>query len=1127
MMKEDVLYMIRRFFRFQLALPVLLLFTTTLLAQIDTGSIVGLVTDASGAAVAGASVVVTNPATNVKFTTETGAAGQYQVSALIPGRYSVRVSAPGFESALRDGIEITVQARPAVDFTLKAGAAAHTVELTVASPVLQTQSADVGGVYQNQAVVDLPLNGRRYSDLSLLESGIQKNQQVSTGAADRFSSNGNWDTQNYFSLDGVDNNSGSENLQEMSVQVVQPPPDALEEFKIQTRTYSAEFGASAGAVVNVSIKSGTNHWHGDVWEFARNSDMDANTFFNNKDGVPRGHYSQNQAGGTIGGPIIKNRTFFFGDTQFFTSRQAVTTLTVAPTPLMRAGNFTELPFQLSSSPVAGQGGCVANNIVATACIDPVAANILAIWPDANIPGVPSGTPGSWTGLPNYEYVYSEPTDTHSWDFRIDHTINGRNRIFGRFSSMNTNLIGGAFAPWTANPLLGDGDFATQSLISMHGVALAWDRSISPTTLNELRLGFNRDDAKNLPPGLKLGTSAAAQFGLKGIPVTPYTAGLPPIGINGVVVYGPILGIGVSEYHPQFQVSQVQQLADNLGWLKGSHALKFGYEYRRMSDNFLDIQAPQGQMIVNGYYTAGGAFGLPDFELGDVDETILDSDYVAHNYMFGNSLYGQDTWRASRHLTINYGLRYELFSPVLNHQNEQSNFSAANGGGLVTAASNIANSGGLVTAVSNASGWYSRGLVHPDYHNFAPRFGFSYQPSPRLVVRGGYGVFYQHIERTGSEGMLTLNPPELTNDNLSQTLGSSTPVMILKDGFPPLSSAVSLPSLQIRAQDPHERTSYVQQISIGPEIQLSANTSLEITYVGNFARKMSRLRDDNQGIVTGVQNGSPTVVFPWANLNTATQHAFLELATNDGNANYAGLLVSLRRRSVKGLSYGVNYTWSHGISNHVDSLTGTAFPQNAYNYSAEKSNSSFDIRQHFVTFATYQLPVGKGKALLNSGGALSHVVGDWQVNTIVTVNTGTPFDVTAPDMSGTGYGHSDPRPNCISNAHAGTNSNPRIGPLLNFDAFALPSPGSFGNCAPRAFFGPRFANVDLSLFKSVTLPESTRLEFRVEAFNSFNHAQFANPGSAYSPATVGSFGYVTSALTNTNPREIQLALKLYF
>jgi hypothetical protein len=1095
----------------------ILLFPGLVSAQIDTGSVVGVVSDPSGAAIPGATVTLSNEASGVSRSVTTNGDGEYQFAAVIPGTYSVQATAQNFESAVSTHIEIDVQSRPAINFALKVGPSSQVVEVSSVTPVLQTESADVGGVIQSEQINDLPLNGRRYSDLALLEAGIQRNQvNTNNTAPDRFSSNGNLETQNYFSLDGIDNNSGSTNLQESSVQVIQPPPDALQEFRIQTRTYSAEFGTSAGAVINASIKSGTNQFHGDVWEFLRNSSLDANNYFDNQNFIPRGHYVQNQYGATIGGPVIKNKTFFFGDFQIFTSRRATTVQSTVPTPLMKTGNFIELPQTLHNSGVAGQAGCVTGNIVTTSCLDPTAMKLVALFPDPNIPiqvSKEEGIPGGWNGAPNYQFQYSVPKDTQSWDVRIDHNLTGKSHLFGRYSQY---IISNQDPPWTSNFVAGNGNFATAYNIHERSVALAWDHTISSSLLNELRFGFNRDYAHSDPIGVKLGTSLAGNYGLTGIPVGPNTAGIPPIEINGLT------RIGTSPWRPQFQISQVWQLLDNLSWLKGNHSFKFGYEFRRFSDNFLDIRAPQGEIGVSGIYTAGGSVGLPDFLLGNVDSTTFVTPTVVHNYTNGNSIYGQDTWKVRKDLTVTLGLRYELFSPLLNRQNRLSNFSPANGGEFVTVA-------------PNASGWYNRSLIHPDLNNVAPRLGFSFHPWNRIVLRGGFGVFYQEGVRIGSESILALNPPAVISYSLAQSQGSTTPVFQLKDGFPIglfTSTTVNLSQLQIRAQDPNQRTGYVEQASFGPELQITPNTSLDVSYVGNFARKMNRLRDANQGVFTGTfdsSSGNPIDTYLYTNLNTTNSsatgnHAFLELATNDGNADYNGLLVSLRHRYSKGMSYGASYTWSHLISNYVDNLTGGALPQNAFNYSAERGDSMFDVRQRFVGYLTYELPFGKGKKYLGGGGIASYILGGWQANTIFTKQTGTTIQLAAPNRSFSGGQHIS-RPNCIGDGRAGASNDPRNGLWFNSAAFGVPVLGQFGNCGVGRYHGPGYTNTDISVFKIFPVREIMRFEFRAEFFNAFNHANFSNPGSFFTGGTGSGFGFISS--TVGDPRIIQFALKFYF
>jgi hypothetical protein len=1109
--------------------------------QIDRGAISGKVLDSSGGAVAKATITVTNKATGVSETTPVNEAGEYQVLALIPGTYTVKASAEGFQTAVEDNIEVHVQDRLSVGFVLKVGSINQEVVVTSGEPLLQTQTADVGSVINEEQVNDLPLNGRRYADLALLEPGVQKFYAAANPAPDRFSVNGNLELQNNFLLNGIDNNSWSENLQEFSVQVVQPPPDAVQEFKIQTRTYSAEFGNSAGAVINASIKSGTNGFHGDLFEFFRNAVLDGNQWINNANNVKRGRFTQNQYGGTLGGPILKDKLFFFGDFERFSSRQSTTIASVVPTPLMRQGNFTELPYSLVNATIPGQAGCYAGNILqATSttgqtCLDPVAAKTMALLPSPNVASLVGvqGTPGSWTGLPNYVFSTPVPDDVYSTDGRIDYNLNQSNQIYGSYSYRHLSRQDPL---WTSNPDVGNGNFATQYRLHDQLFSLGWTHTLSPTLVNDARFGWNRDFAHSDPIGVTLGTSQAdALIGLTGIPDGPGTAGLPPIEINGLT------RIGTSPWRPQYQIAQAWNVIENLSWLKGNHSFKFGYQYLRRTDNFLDIRAPQGELQIDGVYTAGGAFGLPDFLLGDVDGVHFTTPHVVHYFQPGHSFYAMDTWRLTSKFTLTYGLRYELFAPLMDRSNDTTNFSPANGGELITAA-------------SNASTWYGRSLIHPDYNNFAPRLGFAYQMTNRLVWRGGYGVFYQHDNRIGSESMLQENPPFMLDTQLNQT-GSST-VFQLQNGFPYdaiVNSGVNLTQLQIRAQDPNQRTSYVEQTSFGLEYQVTGDTVASANYVGNWGRKMNRLRDYNMPQVTGFDDGCPILVYPYANLNTITnidtstgvagvcassgQHAFLETATNDGNSDYNALELSLRRRMSKDLTFNLGYTFSHGLADYADNLTNTPFPQNSYNYAAEMSNSDLDIRSRFIGNFLWQLPLGQGKRWLSDQGAATRWLGDWQFNGIVTLQTGSPFSVTAANDGLLGFNH-QVYADCTGNPFAGATTNHNLytttGFIINPDAFAQPGPGEFGNCAPYKFYGPGIQMYDLSLFKQFKFTERWQLQFRAEFFNAFNHPNFANPSANIS--SPGSFGKVSNTIAPIlgtdsggpgDPREIQFALKLYF
>jgi hypothetical protein len=1106
--------------------------------QIDRGAISGRILDASGAVVPSATVTITNKATGVAVTTSVDADGVYQVLALIPGTYSVKATATGFDSVLRDDINLHVQDHLSINFALKVGSVKTEIVVTGGEPALDTQTADLGSVVNEQHINDLPLNGRRYADLALLEPGVAKFYAPANPAPDRFSANGNSELQNNFLLNGIDNNSFSENLQELSMQVVQPPPDALQEFKIQTRTYSAEFGNSAGAVVNATLKSGTNGYHGDLYEFFRNKVLDANTWINNLTDMPRSGFSQNQFGGTFGGPIKKDKLFFFGDLERFTSRNGDTVQSTVPTPLMTQGNFTELPNTLANPQVPGQSGCYVGNIIQPGCFDPVAQKLMGLVAGTATPNIPSavaveGIPGSWTGAPNYVFATSVPDDTYSLDGRIDYTLSSKDQIFGSYSYRHVDKQD---PRWTGNPLIGNGNFATQYRWRQQSVALGWTHTLSNSLVNDLRIGFSRDYAHSDPNGLTVGTSEAeSAIGLSGIPNGPGSAGIPPFFISGLTTEGS------AAWRPQYQISQGWNLVENLNWLKGTHSFKFGYQYLRRSDNFLDIEAPQGLILETGVVTGSFANALPDLLLGDANLVIFTTPHIVHYFTPGHSFYAMDTWKANSKLTLTYGLRYELFAPLIDRNNETSNFSPLNGGELVTAA-------------SNASGWYGRSLIHPALDNFAPRFGFAYQMLPRLVWRGGYGVFYQHVNRIGSEALLQLNPPQFVDTQLST--GGTSAVFQLQDGFPASiidATAPPLYDLHIRAQDPNQRTPYVEQTSFGLEYQLIGDTVVSATYVGNWGRKEERVRDANQPQVTGFDTGCPVLQFPFTNLNTVStvdtfagagnpcattgSHAYLEEATFDGNSNYNSVEFALRRRISNGLSYSLGYTFAHGLANYRDNLTAQQLPQNSYNYSAEMGNSVLDVRSRFVGNFLWELPLGQGKRFMSGDNFAARWLGGWQFNGIVTLQTGTPFNVTA-NNDGLVDGNNPVYANCIGDPYAGATRNPKLytttGFIINPAAFSQPGPGQFGTCAPYQFYGPGIQMWDLSLFKQFKFTERYQLQFRTEFFNAFNHPNFANPNANI--GSPGSFGKVNNTLAPIlgtdsggpgDPREIQFALKLYF
>lgn len=1149
-------------------------------AQTDTGAIVGIVQDNSNARLPGATIEVTDKATGVMRSYATNGDGEYEALQLIPGVYSVTAKHAGFSTAVRENITVNVQDRVQVDFSMSVSGEQQQVVVNETAAELQTQSAEVNGIMPSQELNDLPLNGRDYDTLVLTQPGVFRDNTVSNPAEGLFSANGNLQLQNYFQLDGIDNNSKSENLQEQSTQSVIPPPDALQEFVLQTRTYSTEFGTAAGAVVNVSTKSGTNHFHGDAWDYIQNGALNANTFFNNYNHIARGQYDQNQFGGTFGGPIVRDKTFFFASYENLLSNTDETETATVPTAAMKGGDFSAATngpylgkFNMSAA-VPSQAGCfTSQNVINPGCFDPVGQKLMNLYPS---PSPNIGSVNTFTGAANYAFVGSVPNNTRTLDVRIDHTINKKNQFFGRYAFDYANYTNPP--PWTSNAVAGNGaGFPTNYILHDQSVALGWTDTVKQDLVNTAHFGYLRTYSHSNPVGVQVGQSQAASLlGLQGVPQNPWSFGIPPFEESGLT------SIGGSYYRPQYQVAQTYQILEALYWMKGLHSFQFGYEYHQDALNFFDIEAPQGIIYNSGIYTNSNGFSGGDILLGNVSQLIFEAPAEINNYIRGNSFYAQDTWRAKSNLTVNYGLRYELYPPFwLNREGRTGNFSCgAQSYPACIASAPPANGGTIVTAVSG-KGWSGATQMQTDHIDFAPRVGVSYHLINPLVVRAGFGIFRQFINRIGSESLLQQNPPFLGVWDVAQSAGSTTPVFQM-DSASGMNSAAylspaslsdllspgpnvtcvtgtlvngacvggvagGLPTQHVRAQGTDNRTSYIEQTSFGIQYQVSGNTILTANYIGNWGRKMNRVQNANQGFVTSCPTCAtvtPTahIYFPLTSFNSgntidandtsngAGQHAFVELATNDGNTDYSALELSLQRQMSHRLMYNVSYTWSHNMADFVDNLTGGDTPQNAHDYAHEMSNSLQDVRHRFVGNGTYLLPIGQGGLVLNNDRLVSRLVGNWQANAIVTLQTGEPFNVTATNVSDTG-GNSASYANCIGDPWTSASKNPHnyvgvnaTGFFINPAAFSAPTLGNFGSCRPRMFHGPGLEDEDLSLFKQFPVAEADKIELRFEFFDAFNHASFGNPGTNISTSGAN-FGKVTS--TTAGPRTVQIAIKFYF
>jgi len=1071
-------------------LPLLILLASPAFAQIDTAVIIGRVVDGSGAVLPGVVVLATQDGTGVQATVVTNDRGEFIFPGLRVGVYSVTAELQGFRRAVRRDIQLSVQTRAQVDLQLNVGAVAEEIVVTGKTELLQTQSADIGSVVDERQVRDLPLLGRRYSELAFLSPGVVAAPAgiTSRGEDTFFNANGNYATWNNYTLDGADNNSFSTNLQERSPQVVSPPVDALQEFKVQTRTYSAEFGKAAGAVINASVKQGTNRYSGSLFGFFRDESLNANTWDNVRAARPKGPFDQLIAGGTFGGPIQKGKTFFFGDYQSARTERALSQTATVPTARMRTGDLSELTGNMVATNAFVPAGCVdaVNKIIRPSCIDPVAAKLMALFPAPNVPGA---------GFFNNNFISNGilNNDVDQFDVRVDHSLSaGRDHVFARYSFQNTNRV----EPPILNDPVASGDFASNILNRGQSAVGGWSRVFGANVFNEFRVSYNKVRSDVYHPAF--GMDVNAQYGIKGVPKDPrFYGGLPHMPIARFA------RLGGPFFRPQFQNSQVYQFAENLTWQKGSHAMKFGVELRRDMLHYIDLRSLNGELnFVDGRYTG---FGLGDFLLGLSSAQRLTLFHEPDLYANGWQFYAQDSWRVRSDVTITAGIRYELFTPLIDKNNLMTNIDPA--------------TGQMFTAKDGSV--FDRALIHPDRNDIAPRVGVSWSVSPRLVVRGGFGVFYQQTDRYGSESQLGLNLPQLVDASITANSAADAPAFTFAQGFTPLTPATVNPTVvQWRIQDPNQDTPIVQQFSVGPEFQFAQNMVGALEYVGNRTRNGRRLRNLNEGIIP--TDGS-AIVFPYAKYGYG--NAYLEQIVTNGRADYDALQARVQRRMSGGLSYTVAYTLSKAQGDFLDHLSagggaiGNA-PGSTYAMEKDYGLLAFDIPQRLVTSFIYELPFGPGRKFA-PGGVAGAIARGWSVNGILTLSDGRPFTVTTTDQAGTGPGRIA-RANCLGDA-VPDGFNQTLDSWMDPAAFAPTTARTYGNCANNTVRGPGSKSMNLSVFRSIDMGAQKRAEVRIETFNLFNWVNYGFPAANIS--NLGTFGRITSSLGDQ--REIQLALKFYF
>ncbi len=1102
------------------AIAVLAMFTLVpCQAQVAMAELSGTLLDPSGSAVPSGRVFATDLSTNQVHQAVVNVSGTYNIPLLPPGDYTVTAEAIGFRKLIQNGISLQIGQQARLDLTLQVGDVNQTVEVTAQAPLLDSDSSSLGTVVNEKLVNDLPLNGRNFVQLATLSPGVSgvgysAGGTIMSGSRpdDRrpgteIFANGNREGSNNFLYDGVDDN---ERLT-LSI-VLRPAVEAVREFRIQTNLYSAELGRNSGAVVDVITKSGGNRAHGSLFEYLRNSAMDARNFFNPK-GTAFPSFRLNQFGGSFGGPVIipklyhgKDKTFFFVDFEGYRRDSQQLLLGNIPTLKMRSGDFSEtgpIYDPLTTRPNPNGAGFVrdrfAGNQIPISRQDPISLKMINAYP------VP-------TSLGLFSNYLSNQIQNQQWnqgDVRIDHQISSKDNFFARWSPQNTQTIIPSTYPATTitgipQPvnLSDEGSFAGTALQPTQHAVASYIRIISPTLVNEFRAGFNRYrldyTANQFAPNAQLGN----KLGVPNANVTPNEQNLP--------IFSPsnYLGIGQTRSLPIFRRQNTFEYLDNLSYTKGTHSLKWGADFRRRQLTIYQTNQGNGRFnfspaLTDSRQPAGkGGDSMASFLLGY--PTLIAHDYTLNwpgerGYELG--LYVADDWRVTKNLTLNLGLRWDYFSPYDEVSNRWANFN------LTTAKVDIAGRNGVNKYAD----------VQPYYANIGPRFGFAYQAAKNTVIRGGFGLFYNP---TGSEGnSLRLFRQLPFGSTLSTSPGDIFVGQRVQDGFPPLQpvnlALADAPFGVMFAVDPKFRPSYAEQFNFTVEHEIApAAMVVKTAVVGNLGRHLYNTWNANQAIPGATSLNTRRPFYP-VDASLSDVNYF---STNGLSEYYAFQLTVIKRLS-RGISTLLGYTWSHAIDDVPLEFGGGAAgpqPQDPRNLRAERGNSIIDQRHRLTLSYVWELPFGSGRSFLNRRGLLDWVAGGWQTNGILTVQTGLPFSpVLQTSTTNTGTGS---RPN--------VSGSPSYQQTLQhwFDpsVFSTPAPYTYGNAGRDILFGPGRVNWDMSLFKDFVIREETRFELRAEAFNIFNHPQFALPN-----ANIGNPQAGTITSTVGNPRQLQMALRFQF
>ncbi len=1076
----------------------LLVISATGFAQTYTATVTGTVSDAQGAAVAGAKVVAVNQGTKLEYNAQTSDSGVYTIPFLPVGSYVISIEASGFKKLVSNEITLEVNQTARINLSLQVGGVSETVNVTDVAPVLQTESVTVGGVISGNTTTALPLNGRNFQQLTLLVPGtINPNPAGfnSPNGQGRPYVNGNREQGNSFLLDGIsvdetiDNRIG-----------YKPNIDAIAEFRVETSNSSAEFGNVTGATVNATMKSGTNNFHGNVFEFLRNDKFDAVPWFTNRNSTPtspalKPKLRQNIFGGTLGGPIIKEKLFFFAAYQQTIQRTGGPgTASVTPTA-WRTGDlsaftttFIRDPLKTGACTATDKTACFPGNIIpANRIANPVAK---ALFADTKLHPLPTrGQVGTGVGL--IDVVTANELNNPQVDAKIDWRASEKDNISGRYSFQ----FGTAAGTIGALPT----NITGSSVQRPQNIALNWTRTISPTVINEARIGFNRAVfISEFNDWAGIG-NANAKLGIPGTQLIP---GLSSITAGNGISFG---SLAVNEDN----VTNTFHYGDNLTILRGRHSFKMGGQWLRYQQN----RFYPGNNGLLGGFTYDGRFtnlAFADFLLDLLANKRIGSQSGTWGHRQNRiGVFFQDDFKVRNNLTLNLGMRWEYTSPVVEVKDRQSNFD------LVTKQQLFANQNGN-----------SRALYKPYYKGFEPRIGFAWTPAmfaEKLVVRAGYGIT-QYMEGTGSNLRLPLNPPLFSEAD--QTYDATTGAGTITKGFTDVIVRTT-PAGNIRVWNPDLRPQFTQQWNLALEYQLTKSTSVSAAYVGHKATHLVAPTDWNQPLPG---TGAPST---WAPLNSrrpffAAYPLVTQISGTDSwaRSNYNGLQVLARQRQTKGFEFLISYTFSKTLTDNLGYYgsggvaSQGAYPSDNYNRRRDYGRAFFDATHNFVWSGTYELPVGKGKTFGSDWNpVVNNVIGGWGVTSIVSAHSGFPLTVQSTDVSlqsPRGGG----RPNLIG---SGVSGNQTIDNWLDPASFVQAASGTFGNSGVGIIEAPGYINWDFGVGKKFAISESKYIDFRTEFFNFTNTPSFGPPARNFSD--LNTFGKITS--TVSPPRNIEFALKFVF